>query len=96
MATSATEQEAGGGTALQQRPHSLGEPKKPGNQEKILRISAVFSSRDIVMSNGPGDNGNQVFCNGSLVTGFKATKIVTGNGKFPPQVVTRLARTQMT
>ncbi len=52
-------------------------------------MSAVFTSRDIVMSNGPGDNGNQVLCKGSLVTRFEAAKIVTGNGKFLPQVVTR-------
>ena len=44
---------------------------------------AVFTSRDILMSNGPGDNGNRVLCKGSLVTGFKATNIVTGNGNFP-------------
>jgi hypothetical protein len=37
-----------------------------------------------------------VLCKGSLVTRFKATKIVTGNGKFPSQVVTRWARKQMT
>jgi hypothetical protein len=58
-------------------------------------MSAVFTSRDIVMSNGPGDNGNQVLCKGSLVTGFKAAKIVTGNGIFPSQVVTRWARKQI-
>jgi hypothetical protein len=52
-------------------------------------MSAVFTSRDILMSNGPGDNGNQVICKGSLVTRFKAAKTVTGNGKFLSQVVTR-------
>jgi hypothetical protein len=59
-------------------------------------MGAVFTSRDIVMSNAPGDNENQVLCKGSLVTRFKATKIVTGNGKFASQVVTRWARTPMT
>jgi hypothetical protein len=95
MATSATEQEAGGGTALQQRPHYL-ENQKTRRPGKILSMGAVFTSRDILMSNGPEDNGNQVFCKGSLVTRFKATKIVTGNGKFPSQVVTRWASSQMT
>jgi hypothetical protein len=48
------------------------------------------------MSNGPEDNGNRVLCKGSLVTGFKAVKIVTGDGNFPSEVVTRWARRQMT
>jgi hypothetical protein len=52
-------------------------------------MTTVFTSRHILMSNGPGDNGNQVLCKGSLVTRFKAVKIITGNGKFPSPVVTR-------
>jgi hypothetical protein len=56
-------------------------------------MSAVFTSRDIVMSNAPGDNGNRVLCKGSLVTGFKAANIVTGNASG---LVTRWARRQMT
>jgi hypothetical protein len=48
------------------------------------------------MSNGPGDNGNPVLWRGSLVTGFKAGKIVTGNGKFPLQMVTTRPHSQMT
>jgi hypothetical protein len=59
-------------------------------------MSAVFTSRDIVMSNAPRDNGNRVLRKGSLVTGFKAANIVTGNGNFPSEVVTRWARRQMT
>jgi hypothetical protein len=51
-------------------------------------MSAVFTSRDIVMSNGPNDNGNRVFCERSLVTGMDGTKLVTGNGKFIFPVVT--------
>ena len=74
MATLATEQEAGEGTALQQRPHSFGEPKINQETRKILHMVALFTSRDIVMSNGPGNNGNQVVCKGSLVTRFGGTK----------------------
>jgi hypothetical protein len=53
-----------------------------------MYLGSVFTSRDIVMSNGLADNGNQVICKRSLVTWFDAAKIVTGNGKFLFQVVT--------
>jgi hypothetical protein len=87
MATSATEQEAGGETALQQKPHSFGETK-PGNQVITAYRSALFTSRAILMSNGPGYNRNSVLCIGSLVTGLKAAKTITGNGIPPLQMVT--------
>lgn len=48
------------------------------------------------MSNRLGDNGNHVRYRGSLVTGIELAKIVAGNDKIPFELVTLLARQQMT
>jgi hypothetical protein len=73
---------AGGwrGTALQQRPH-YSENQKEQEPDIYYVWGAVFTSRDIVMLNGPMDNGNQMLCKRSLVTRLEGSKIVTGNGE---------------